>query len=158
MRASSSERGFTLPELVAVLLLTGILAATAMPRLQGWLSVRDDGWRAQLVAALQRAHQSAVGHRRLVCADIGAGEVTLRIAAANPATACSAVLQGSDGTARSADARGGAAAVVSPPGPIYFQPSGRVSSDGAGASVVNRSITIAGQPAIMLVGETGHVE
>ena len=157
-RALPCERGFTLPELVAVLLLLGILSATALPRLGGALAFRDDGWRDQVVAALRHAHQVAISHRRLVCADVDAGGVALRIASANPASACSNVLAGFDGQVRAADARGAAAALLSPPGPIYFQPSGRVTADGAGVTAANRTIAIAGQPVIVLVGETGHVE
>jgi MSHA pilin protein MshC len=152
------DRGFTLPELIAVLLLVGVLAATAMPKLQGLLSFRDDGWRDQVVAALHYAHKSAISHRRLVCADVGAAGVSLSIAAANPASACSAALPGLDGQALAADAKGGAAASVSPAGTIYFQPSGRATTDGAGSSAATRSISIAGQADIVLVGETGHVE
>ena len=158
MCAKSSERGFTLPELIAVLLLIGILSATAMPKLQGALSFRDDGWRDQIVASLHYAHKVAISHRRLVCASVGPGGVTLGIAGSNPATSCSASLPGLDGQALAANSKGGAAASVSPAGTLYFQPSGRVSTDGAGSSAANRSITIAGQTPIVLVGETGHVE
>lgn len=156
--ARSRERGFTLAELIAVLLLVAILAATALPRLQGALSFRDDGWRDQVVAALNLAHKTAVSHRRLVCADVAAAGVTLHIASLNPATSCASVLPGIDGKALAADRRNAAAAAISPPGALYFQPSGRVSTDGAGSSVVNRSIAIAGQATIVLIAETGHVE
>ena len=158
MCARSSERGFTLPELIAVLLLVGILAATAMPKLQGIASFRDDGWRDQVVAALHYAHKVAISHRRLVCADVGAAGVSLSIASANPANVCNAVLPGLDGQTLAADSKGGAAAGMSPAGTIYFQPSGRVSTDGAGGSAANRTISIAGQADIVLVAETGHVE
>lgn len=156
--SSRASRGFTLPELVAVLLLVGILSATAIPRLQGTLSFRDDAWRDQLVAALHYAHKSAISHRRLVCASVGAAGVTLSIAGANPATTCSSALPGLDGQVLAADSKGGAAAGISPAGTIYFQPSGRVSSDGAGAGAATFTITIAAQAPIVLVGETGHVE
>ena len=158
MCATSSERGFTLPELVAVLLLVGILSTSAMPKLQGVLSFRDDGWRDQLVASLHYAHKVAVSHRRLVCASVASGGVTLSIASANPATSCATSLPGLDGQVLAADSKGGAAAGISPAGMLYFQPSGRVSTDGAGSSAANRTITIAGQTAIVLIGETGHVE
>jgi MSHA pilin protein MshC len=157
-RARSYSQGFTLPELIAVLLLIGILAATAVPKLQGALSFRDDGWRDQVVAALHYAHKVSVGHRRLVCASVGAAGVTLSIASNNPATACNTALPGLDGGALAADSKGGAAASVSPGGTLFFQPSGRVSSDGAGSSAATRTIMIAGQTPIVLVGETGHVE
>jgi MSHA pilin protein MshC len=154
----TAQPGFTLPELVAVLLLIGILSASAMPKLQGVLSFRDGGWRDQVVAALHYAHKSAVSRRRLVCADVGAAGVTLSIASANPATGCSTSLPGLDGQVLAADAKGGGAASITPSGTIYFQPSGRASTDGAGSNAPSRTISIAGQAAIVLVGETGHVE
>ena len=157
-KSSERERGFTLPELIAVLLLVGILAATAVPKMQGALSFRDDGWRDQVVAALHYAHKIAIGHRRLVCASVGGAGVTLSIAGANPATSCGNALPGLDGGALAADSKGGATPSVSPAGTLYFQPSGRVSTDGAGSSAATRTITIAGQAPIVLVGETGHVE
>ena len=67
-------------------------------------------------------------------------------------------MAGLDGSALAADSKGGAAASVSPSGSLYFQPSGRVSTDGAGSSAATRTITITGQTPIVLVGETGHVE
>ena len=157
-RARHRQRGFTLAELIAVLLLAGILAATVVPKMQGALSYRDDGWHDQLVAALHYAHKSAVSHRRLVCATLASGGLTLTVASANPAAACNAALPGLDGQALAADSKGGAAASVSPAGPLYFQPSGRVTVDAAGANAATRTISINGQAAIVVVGETGHVE
>ena len=159
MRARSSERGFTLPELIAVIMLVSILAAVALPKMTGALSFRDDSWREQIVAALHSAHKSAVAHRRLVCATINAGSVTLSMASANPATSCNTALAGVDGSASVAAGNGAAAtASVSPAGVLYFQPSGRVSTDGAGSNVAVRTITLAGQTSIVRVGETGHVD
>ena len=100
----------------------------------------------------------AISHRRLVCASVAAGGVTLSIANANPAAACATALPGLDGQPLAADSQGGAAASIAPAGTIYFQPSGRASTDGAGSNAANRTISIAGQAAIVLVGETGHVE
>ena len=157
-KSSRRQRGFSLPELVAVLLLVGILSVVAIPKLQGALSFRDDGWRDQIVAALHYAHKVAISHRRLVCASVAANGVTLSIASANPALGCNTSLLGVDGQALAADSLGGAAASISPAGPLYFQPSGRVTTDGAGSSAATRTITLAGQTPIVVVGETGHVE
>jgi MSHA pilin protein MshC len=154
---SRAQRGFTLPELVAVLVLVGLLAAVALPKMQGALSMRDDAWHDEVVSALRHAHQTAVSHRRLVCVTVGAGSVTLSIAAANPATSCGTALAGPGGAAAYASTDSGSAS-LSPAGTIYFQPSGRATSDGAGSTASDRSIAIAGSDTIVVIGETGHVE
>ena len=54
---------------------------------------------------------------------------------------------------------GGTKTTVSPTGVIYFQPDGRVTTDGAGATVASRTLTITGvASAISIVGETGYAE
>jgi prepilin-type N-terminal cleavage/methylation domain-containing protein len=169
MCANSSERrrfaaarrracGFTLPELIVVILLTSVLAAVALPKLNGATSFRDDAWRDQVVAALHHAHKSAISHRRLVCANVTTSAVTLSIASANPATACNTALPGVDGNASAAVNGGSAATTQAPAGTLYFQPSGRVSTNGAGTAVTTTTIRITGQTNIVLVGESGHVE
>ena len=153
-----AQRGFTLPELIAVIVVISILSATALPKLQGALSFRDDGWHDQVVAALRYAQKSAVSHRRLVCADVSGSAVTLTIASANPASTCSASLPGVDGGTASASSGGANSASVSPAGSFYFQPSGRVTTDGAGVTAAARTIAISGQTNIVVTGETGRVD
>lgn len=150
-------RGFTLPELLGVIVLTSVLAVFAMPSLDGVFGFRDEAWRGELIAALRNARQTAVAHRRLVCVNIATGGVSLRIAAANPASACSDPLVGPDGQSVYATGSGTATA-PSPAGTIYFQPSGRATTDAAGATSASWQITITGQTAITVLGETGHVE
>lgn len=159
MRAMCSDRprGFTLPELVSVLLLISVLAAVVLPRFDGALLLRNDAWRDEVLAALRSAHQTALSHRRLVCADIAATEVRLRIAAANPASACNSVLAGPDGALAATSIARGTSASVAPAGPLYFQPSGRITSDGAGLWAASRTFTIAGADDIVVIGETGLV-
>jgi MSHA pilin protein MshC len=157
MRARSSEAGFTLPELIGVMILVAVLAAVALPKFDAAISLRGDAWRDEVVSALRHAHQTAVSHRRLVCAVVGATTVTLTIAANNPASACTASLPGPDGGSAYTTATGGTTASVSPAGTLYFQPSGRVTSDGAGNTASDRSITIGTTTTVVVVGETGHV-
>lgn len=151
-------------ELIIVMMLVGILAVFAFPKMQAAISIQDDAWRDQLVAAVRHAQKTAVSHRRLVCLTVtttaGANSVSLRIASANPTVAvggCDSDLAGPDGTATFASSKS-ASTTVSPAGVIYCQPDGRVTSDVAGDTAVSRTITIAGAGNVVIHGDTGFVE
>ncbi|WP_310461361.1 GspH/FimT family pseudopilin [Sphaerotilus sp.] len=152
-----STTGFTLPELLGVIVLTSVLAVFAMPSLDSVFGFRDEAWRGELIAALRNARQTAVAHRRLVCVSIATGGVSLQIAAANPASSCTSPLVGPDGQSTYATGSGTTTS-LSPAGTVYFQPTGRATVDAAGASTGAWQISITGQTAITLLGETGHVE
>ena len=144
-------------ELIAVMVLAGVLVTVALPRLQTALTIRGDNWRDQVLAALRQAQSTAQSHRRLVCASVATDAVTLSIASANPASVCASALPGPDGHAAFARDDRGTVTSVAPAGILYFQPDGRITSDGAGSTAADRSIGIAGQDAISVVAETGHV-
>jgi MSHA pilin protein MshC len=152
------QHGFTLVELVMVVLLIAILAAVVVPRMDSSRGLTEVAWRDQVLGALLQARLLAQGHRRLVCASVATGEVRLTMAAANPATTCGNTVPGPDGDARWARDGQALAVVVSPAGTLYFQPDGRLTSDGAGSTPVNVSISISGLTSLTLVGETGHVQ
>ncbi len=152
--------GFTLVELVATMMLVGILAAVAVPNFGNSGSFRALAFHDDVVSALRYAQKTAVSHRRLVCATLTSTSVTLSIATANPASACTTTtLNGPDGNvayAHSNDATN-AAMSFSPAAPIYFQPEGPITSDGAGSTSQDYSITVSGMPVISVVGATGYV-
>lgn len=151
--------GFTLVELIAVMVVLGILSAVALPRIMDNRAFIGAAFYADVVSALRYAQKSAVGHRRLVCATLTATTVTLSIAALNPASACGTALPSPDGTPyQSKDAS--AQAVVAPPvGILYFQPAGTITSDGAGLTIYSGNIAITGRATpIKVQGATGYVE
>ncbi len=157
------QRGFTMNELVMVLVIGGILAAYVAPRLATFAGVRDGAWRDALVSSMRMAQKFAVGHRRLVCATVTNTTVTLRIASANPANACNTDLPGPDGSTVFARASNNQATTVvsaggTPASVLFFQPDGRVTSDGAGTTAVDWTITPTAAAPISIFGETGHVE
>lgn len=165
MCAKSSElpnrprpRGFTMVELILVMVMLGVLAIVLLPRMGAALSMGSVAWREQVLSALREAHSLAQAHRRLVCVSVGSSDVTLTIADQFGATACNQPWLGPDRDSRYAHTAQAPSTTVSPAGPLYFQPSGRITSDGAGANALNASIAIAGEAAITTVGETGALQ
>ncbi|HEY0855722.1 MAG TPA: GspH/FimT family pseudopilin [Albitalea sp.] len=147
------HRGFTLPELVIVLVLTGILAVVAIPRMSDPGGFAARGARDYVASGLRYAQKSAVAMRRNVCVNVGASALAVTYATAggsgqpcapgntlpNPATgqpfASTNYEQG---------------ASVSTPTSITFDALGRPSSAA--------SIGVAGHPTpISVEAESGYV-
>jgi MSHA pilin protein MshC len=157
--------GYTMVELVVVMVLVGVLAAFTVPKMGAALASRDDAWRDGLVTALRYAQKTSVSHRRLVCVTVTNTDVTLNIASSNPSTTCNFKLWGIAGNGSGStnapfatSSNSSMTTAVSPTGVIYFQPDGRSSTDAAGTTIASRTITPAGLSAITVNGETGHVD
>lgn len=154
-------RGFTLVELITVLIVLGVLAVAVLPRLNDVSDIQAMGFHDEVVSALRHAQKTAVSHRRLVCATFGSGTITLTVASANPAGSCGAATlngpKGSSAYATSSDPST-ISASASPVGPIYFQPSGKITN--AAGAATNYTVTVSGLTGntITLVGDTGYVD
>lgn len=152
----SPQRGFTLVELIMVMVILGILAVVAIPRLFNSTDSAARAFHTDVRSALRYAQKVSTSHRRLVCATVAAKSVTLQISSTNPAAACDTVLPGADGlpyaTSNAAVSAGGLT------GTLFFQPTGQITTDGNGAALAAGSITITGVNPVRIDGATGHVE
>lgn len=159
--ARRAERGFTLIELVTVMILLGILAFVALPNLNQAEGFRATSFNDRVAASLRFAQKSAVAHRRLVCATVAADQLSLSltIATAFGDLACPNALAGPDGAnPAAASPAANVTLTVAPAGVVYFQPSGAATSDAAGTIPANFTVTVSGQTPFTVNGATGYVD
>ena len=150
------SRGFTLVELVTIMIIVGILAVVASPRMDtsAYYAVE---FHDRAVAALRFAQKTAVSHRRLVCVSFpDASTLQLNIDTSLKKGACSAAalalpVPGSanvpNNQVRSSDPAH--AKFTALPATLNFDSQGR--SGGA-------LLDIEGAARITVVAETGYVQ
>ena len=81
--------GFTLIELIMVIVLLGVLAVFAGPRMLRSSDFYARGFHDETLAYLRYAQKTAIAQRRTVCVTFGASSVTLAIASTAAVSNCS---------------------------------------------------------------------
>ncbi|UVW28586.1 type II secretion system protein [Massilia sp. H6] len=147
--------GFTMVELVMVMVLIGVIAAIGVPRMMGNNTMAAAAFGDQVVSALRTAQKSAVARRRLVCASVGASAVTLTMSPSSTRRNCTEPL---NAETYSTSASGVTAAAS--PSTLYFQPNGMITSDADGRTPVSGTVVIQSDTSrtITFEGSTGHVQ
>ena len=76
-------RGFTLIELIMVMVIAGVLAVVAVPRMFNATEFQSRGLSDQVQASLRYAQKIAIAQHRFVCATFTANSLSLTIGSAN---------------------------------------------------------------------------
>lgn len=154
--------GFTMVELIVVMILIGVLAAVAAPRLMGGNFLTAMSLRDQIQASLRSAQKTAVARRRVVCS-VQANDWSppvFTIAREANAASCTIALP------NAIDISGLGSTPLRTfnenlPTRLFFQPDGRITSDMAGATTVSGTINFSYENTtytIRLDGVSGYVE
>ena len=158
---AAASAGFTLTELITVLVIIGILAVFVLPKFTGMNVIQERTEYDKVVSALSYARKTAIAQRRYACVSLSAASVSLTTDP-NPPESTATPFGGTCPFATamrlpSPDASCPAGnqvclkstTISSTPSVFQFDPLGRASA------VV--TLTVSGFPPIKVEGETGHI-
>jgi MSHA pilin protein MshC len=162
-RPGAGNAGFTLVELIVVIILVSVLAVVAIPRLRGVDSFNTMGFTDRVMAGLRYAQKQAVAKRRNVCVAFTATTVSFTFAsAAGSGSACNTALTGPAGQAAFSISPESSSVVTLAPVPagLTFDALGRPVATATGLPLAAALvITIMGDAArsFSVEPETGYV-
>jgi len=141
------QRGFTLIELIMVIVMLGVLAVFAAPRMMNTGDFTQRGFHDETMALLRYAQKTAIAQRRTVCVAFNPTGITLTMdTGAAPDGVCDATL------APPNPPRGGVGLAATPtPSPLQFTALGSTNQT---AALV---ITISNTSSITVEAQTGYV-
>ena len=158
-RSIDRNAGFTLVELVVVIIVVSILAVVALPRLNT-RTFDTVGFYQEVLSSVRYAQKEAVAKRRVVCVSLSANSVTIRFAKNAGVFTCDTELTSPRGVSPFTVTASSGVTLSSVPSipTFYFDPLGR-PLDAAGVSSPQRTISITGDgtQSFVVEAETGYV-
>ena len=144
-------RGFTIVELIMMMIIVGILAAVAAPRFFNASDFQSRGFADQVQATLRYAQKEAIAQHRFVCVSFTSNSITLTI---NTTATCPGgnLVSLSGSTTTSITANPASITFAALPAVFYFDALGKPSF------AANQTITVNNAPdSIVVEAETGYV-
>lgn len=143
-------RGFTLIELVVVIVILGVLAISVLPRFFDRQLFEARGFHDETVGLLRYGQKSAIAQRRTVCVSFGSSSASLSIASQANSDTCDLGLAGPTGSVPFSIQAASGIAYSSTPDDFRFDSRGHAST--------GQSIQVAGvNEAIVIEAATGYV-
>lgn len=142
--------GFTLIELVVVMLIIGVLAVAAVPRLLDSQTFDRRGFNDQTLSALRYGHKAAIAQRRAVCVSFSTTSLTFTLASAAGSSTCDTPLTGPTGDSPFQ--------INASPGVAYSASPSNFRFNAAGQASLGQTLQVSGETAsITIEQETGYV-
>jgi MSHA pilin protein MshC len=149
------ESGFTLVELVAVMVVTSIIASIAAPRFIGVDAFDARGSYSTLVSALRYAQKTAIAQRRYVYANVN---VTSHIVCLGYTSSCSTTVIDPATQAAYSKTLSNNVTIIASTTPIGFDGLGRpVPNASATFTIQNAIVPSESMRTITVEAETGYV-
>lgn len=151
------QRGFTLIELITVMVLIGVLSVYAVPRMIDTVSFFARGFHDETLALLRYAQKAAIAQRRTVCVAFTGSSASLSIASQPAVASCDTALTGPKGeTPATVTAKTGVSYSGTPTG-FNFNGQGQPVDSSGVALVATQTIAIVNASNVMVEAGTGYV-
>ena len=166
-RAGARARGFTLIELIIVMVMLGVLAVFAAPRIFNSDDFYARGFHDETLGLLRYAQKTAIAQRRTVCVTFTSSapaSATLSIASTAAVSTCNAPLTGPNRNCTAGTPIGSKGCITARAGISFSSAPASLSFNGLGQPSASASATFqvstlagaAGNP-IVVETETGYV-
>ena len=141
------QRGFTLMELIMVMVILGVLAVFAAPRIFNSDDFYARGFHDETLGLLRYAQKTAVAQRRMVCVTFAAGptppaSAILSIASLEGPSACDTALIGPNKNCTNGTPAGSKGCITARPAIVYSTGPASLNFDGLGQPVNSAGVPL----------------